>query len=416
MKPLGPYLRDLALVGAAAFVLRVAFVIVQSVWRPFDVAFVATDSALYIGLADALGSGAGYTIDGHPTAYVGPGYPMFLAPLRVAGLDTVGIGLVQSVLGAVTACAAGATAAYLPYTAGSPLSRRALVLGAAVICAVYPHLVFWTGYVLTETLFVLLVALSLLLIVASLTLQRPALALASGLAAAGAALTRSPFLAVAVVLVLWLAYLAARRAAPLAIAALFALGLASPQVLWTARNAIELGAPVLTSTHSGWVFYQANSAGSTGGSGGYLGAVDFIAIEPPAGLTEAQRDAYYYARTVDDIRADPAAYIARTGTKLWNMWRPTYDGSSVRNSVVTLATYFPLLLLGIVGAVVLARAMPVPVGAIPVMTLAIWVLLHLVVGGMIRYRLSAEYVLAITAPFGLAFLLGPLARAPSAAR
>ena len=402
---LRPFLRDLILIGIAAFVVRVAFVIVQTRFAIFDVAFVATDSQLYLLLADAVRSGAGFSLAGHPTADVGPAYPALLAALRGLGLDTLGIGIVQSLLGALTACFAAATAAYLPAIHGSRVSRRWLVVGAGTICALYPHLVFWTGYVLTETLFVFLVAGSLLLLCASAIKHRIGGAFASGLLAAAATLTRSPFLAVAFLLACWLGYAALRRGIRPAVAMFFVAGLALPVLGWTVRNVIELGAPVVTTTESGWVFYQANSAGSTGGSGGYLGAGDFRPLEPPAGLDEVHRDSFYLARTLDDIRADPAAFIARTGPKVWNMWRPTYEGSSLRNGAITIGTYVPLLLLGVIGAVALARAAAIPIGAVPLLTLAAWFVLHAVVGGMIRYRLPAELVLGIAAPFGAAALL-----------
>ena len=386
--------------------VRVAFVMLQTRFAIFDVAFVATDSQLYLALADALRSGAGFSIDGHATAFVGPAYPIVLAGLRAAGLDTLGIGMAQSLLGALTASFAAATAAYLPAIPGSRLSRRWMVLGAGAVCAIYPHLVFWTGYVLTETLFVFLVAGSLLLLFRSAIDGRVGGALASGLLAAAATLTRSPFLGVAALLVGWLGYAAFRGRVRPGVAIFFAVGLALPILGWTARNAIELGAPVITTTHSGWVFYQANSAGSTGGSGGYLGVGDFRPLEAPTDLDEVRRDSFYLARTLQDIRADPVEFIARTGPKVWNMWRPTYEGASLRNGALTLGTYIPVLVLGFLGAVALARTAALPIGAIPLLILAAWFVLHAVVGGLIRYRLPAELVLSIAAPFGAATLLG----------
>jgi hypothetical protein len=399
------FLRDLVLIGATAFVLRVIFVIVQTRFAIFDVAFVATDSQLYVLLADALRSGAGYSVDAHPTAYVGPVYPMFLSVLRAAVLDTIGIGVVQSFLGAFTACSAGAAAAFLPAIPRSRLPPRFLVVGAGFVCAVYPHFVFWTGYVLTETLFVFLLAASFLLLLASVRNQWVWGAFASGLLAAAATLTRSPLLGVALLLACWLGYAAIRGEIRPAVAALFAIGLLVPIAGWTTRNAIELGAPVVTTTHSGWVFYQANSAGSTGGSDGYLGVGDFRPLDAPSGLNEVQRDAFYLSRTLDDIRADPTAFLARTGPKIWNMWRPTYERSSLRNGAVTLGTYLPLLVLGSIGAVALARATPLPVGAVPLLLLGAWFLLHALIGGLIRYRLPAELILSVVAPFGVALLL-----------
>src|SRR2546428_8258010 len=147
-------MRELIAVGAGALAVRVGYVLAQTRFGIFDVSFVADDSALYLALARSIASGHGMTIEGAPTAYVGPVYPLFLGPLVALGADPTGIGLVQAVVGAATAILAGLLAVELSRAVGAPrLWERRAGIGAAVVAAAYPHLVFWTGYVLTETLF-----------------------------------------------------------------------------------------------------------------------------------------------------------------------------------------------------------------------------------------------------------------------
>ncbi|MCU1485737.1 MAG: hypothetical protein JWN67_2483 [Actinomycetia bacterium] len=102
---LGPVRRTpawLAVPVLLALVVRVVFVTVQSRYHVFDIAFDASDSELYRSLAQELLHHGRYAIDGTPTAWVSPGYPMLLAALAVVSTSTVFIGLVQAVLGAIT--------------------------------------------------------------------------------------------------------------------------------------------------------------------------------------------------------------------------------------------------------------------------------------------------------------------------
>lgn len=393
----------IVIVGLVAFAVRVVYVHVQTRFAPFDVSFVASDSLLYLRLAESLRSGQGFSLDGHPTAFVGPVYPLFLAVLGPLGTDPLAVGTIQSALGAATACLVAAIAARvavaLPAARGiRPESAAAL---AGCTCALYPHFVFWTGYLLTETLFAFLMASSVFGTMSAVAERRGRVAFGAGLLSALAALARPPYLAVGTVLILWMPLVGARRQVRWPLAVLFATGLALPMAAWTVRNVVELGGPVVTTTESGFVLYQANSAGSNGGSRGYLDGTDYVALEIPSGLSERERDALYLSRTLDDIRNDPATFIRRTGAKLWNMWRPTYEGSSVRNGAITLTTYVPLLVLGLVGALSVVRSAPFGATWVPLIGFCVWLGTHAIVGGMIRYRLPAELLLVPYLPFGL---------------
>lgn len=411
--------RAFVVVGTLALAVRVAYVLIQTRLAPLDVSFVASDSLFYLKLADAIRAGHGLSVGGEPTAFVGPVYPLFLAALGSVGAGPLAIGLVQAVLGAATACIAGLMALLMERgRSAGPVGRRGTwtILVAGGVCALYPHLVFWTGYVLTETLFVFLLATSAFCAMRALGEGRPALGAASGALGAIASLTRPSYLAIALVLLAWLTIAAVRGRTSRAVPILFTLALLLPLAMWTMRNAVELGGPVVTTTESGFVLYQANSADSNGGSRGYLDGKDYAPLGIPQGLGERERDGLYLARTIADIRADPGAWLLKTGPKVWNMWRPTYEGSSLRNGAITLLTYVPLLALGIVGAVGSARRDLLGPAAFPLLAFLAWAVAHAVVGGIIRYRLPAELLLIPCVPAGLALLLQAVPRSRSATR
>lgn len=400
----------LGVLAAAAFAIRAGVVIAQSKLSIFEIYFVAADSVLYLELARNLSQGLGLTLGGMPTAYVGPAYPLFLAPLLAVGLDPLGIGIVQCVLGTATVVLAALATRELALAlvpARTDAWKFALI--SAVGVTVYPHLIFWTGYVLTETLFVFLIAAALYAVVRAA--RSPALwwSGAAGLTFGLATLTRAPALVPAVLIAACWAT-ASRRPGRLIAPVVFASALALPLSLWAARNSIELGFPVVTSTESGYVFYQGNSRGATGGTRGYVDGHDFQDVEVPRGLGEVERDAFYLRRAFSDIASDPLETVRRWPAKIWNMWRPTYNDASARNTAVTLATYLPMLVLGLAGAVELARNGAHRPTAIPLVFLGTWFVAHVVVTGMIRFRLPAELVLLTIAPFGVMGLLGRLRR------
>lgn len=390
------------LVFLAALAIRATFVVVQTRFAIFDTPFLASDSRAYLNFAEGILAGRGLSIDGVPSALAGPVYPLFLAVLMRLGLGPEAIGLVQAVLGAATAVLIGVLAREYSSIAGfDPVLSRRLGLAAASAGAGYPHLILWTGYILTETLFVFLVASSLVSVFVAERTRSRKHAFMAGLLGALAALTRSALLTCGVLMFLLWLYVALRRRKGVALPLLFAVALTVPHVGWALRNFVELGAPVVTVTQSGAILYQGNAAGIGGGSTGYLDASEIPPLSIPPGLTEIERDRVYMERALHDMRADPVAAVARWPAKLWNMWRPTYEGASLRNAVAFTATYVPVLAFGLFGLFMLAVRRPtISIRQIPVIVFAAWVAMHVVLVGLIRYRVPGELILLSTAPIG----------------
>jgi len=205
----------------------------------------------YLPLARSLAAGAGFAIDGRPTAYRPPLYPMVLAPLAwsLGGRVAWGVAGLHLALGAGTIA--------LTALAGRRwgLTRAGAGL-AALVVALDPVLVSQGRSVMTETLAAFLAAWSLA------ALGRPGLrgAAAGGLILGLAGLCRPSALAVA-----GLTALAAALAPPgdrrhrLTRAIVLAAAAALPLCPWAARNALALGRPVWSTTHGGYTLYLANN-------------------------------------------------------------------------------------------------------------------------------------------------------------
>jgi 4-amino-4-deoxy-L-arabinose transferase-like glycosyltransferase len=392
--------RPVLLVGSLALFVRVLYVIVQDRAHLFDAVFVAGDSVFYLRLASAIASGAGMSLGGKPTAYVGPGYPLFLVPFVSVGADPIVVGLGQALVGAIGVAAGALTAWVLAQRYRPPWGTPSVVI-AGLLGAFYPHLVFWTGYLLTETIFVSLIAIGLMFLVLAWHREHAGAGLAAGAAFGLAAITRPPALAMLLGLAIWWLVSCVRRRTPWTSTALFLIAALMPVLAWGTRNMIELGAFITTSTESGEVFFQGNSRSSTGGSRGYVDALDYTPLVLPNDISEVERDHIYLGQALAEMREDPVRVVARWPAKIGNMWRLTYESASVRNTLITALSYPPVLIVGVVGAVLLARRDLFGPGIVPALFLVGWTTLHMLVTGMIRFRLAAEHVLIVAAPFAL---------------
>lgn len=372
-----------------ALVVRVAFVIVQIELEPFDIAFDADDTVVYRSIADNLREHGRYWYEDRPTAFVTPGYPLFLAVVYLAGRSVLLVAVVQAFVGAITVGLVAATA--------NQLAGRRAAWFAGLIAAVYPHLVFWTGYVLTETLFVFTLALAVCLLVRAVQARGDVrwASLVAGAAFGAAVLTRPMVLAFA--LPLGLVALAFTRWRRHAVAGL--VGFILIWGPWVVRNAMTMDALVVTSTESATVLYQGNNPGATGGTRGYVDTADYERLDLPRGLGEVERERRFRSAALTWMRENPREVIALAPKRLANMFRPTYAEASRLNTIVTLATYPALLVAGGAGLVLLSRRELA--GRLILVLVLTFLALHAVVTGMIRFRLPVELLLCISAGVAL---------------
>lgn len=415
-----PFLRGLLnrpaavalLVALVAFAVRALYVVAE--WK-LDLVmgeFLSGDGHLYDALATNLTSGKGYSFRGHPTAHVVPGYPLWLAFwYSVVGRDHLFIGLVQAALGGV-ACA-------LVFDMGRRIFGVAVGLLAGMICALLPELVLWTsGQILTEPLYVFLVTTAVYFLVRAIPAEAedrrpPPLwpALAAGVFIGLAALTRPVALTFGAVACLYLWRKASLRSAVLVGTAAVALMLP-----WAYRNHRVMGAPLLTSTDAGWVLYLYHNPHGTSDNGGYDPHIARPAAA--AGLSELEARRYFQREAVRYALAHPLREVELSARRFWNMWRPTYAGSSARNYLLAYLTYLPLVSLAFLGLLTLRFREP-RVGLLTLFVLY-HLVFHLLVAAELRFRFPMEPVLSLFAAATLAYLFRsffpiPLRTAPPVA-
>lgn len=219
----GPKGRAALWIFAAAFALRLGFALTT----PAPSLGVG-DQIEYTAMAHNLLDGHGFAlVPGIPTPARAPGYPVFMAAIYGAtNRSPRAVLAVQAALGAATCLL------LLWLLRETVEDEKAARLGAALLAG-YPILIYYSGRLLSETLFTFLVAGSMLLLARHLRRGKPLEAALAGLVLGAAALVRPGIvLAPWLCLILMLLYGRRRALAWLAFAAAFYLTL----VPWTMRN------------------------------------------------------------------------------------------------------------------------------------------------------------------------------------
>jgi hypothetical protein len=287
------------------------------------------DPVLYMILADFIAAGDGYrygfAADQGLTAYYPPGYPLALgAVVWLVGLlpgdpsafdVAVGLNVVLSVATIV-----------LMFVLGRRLAGPRVGLVAAGIWALWPNVVFHTGVVLTETLFLFL--LVLMLIVA---LGDRAAARSPGVARLvvvgvlfGAVLLVRPVSAVMAPFFLVLWWPNGVRAALWRLAL---VGVATVAVLvpWSIRSTAVMDDPVLLSLNLGDNLCLGHNPGATGG---FVDLEEhcYTADELRRPEAETRRNSENIDRAVTYITENPGTTLRRTPSKLRITLESDWDG------------------------------------------------------------------------------------------
>jgi len=272
-----------AAIFALALLLRLTFIATNP--RP-----LRSDEIDYDNLGWTLATTGSYATDGHPTAYRPVGYPAAIAAVyAVVGHHPAAVTIVQAVLDSATAV--------LLFLLFAGVDRRAGILAGAT-WAVLPAAILFASQLFSECLTVF--ALVLFLHLANAIEISPQRARAVGLHLGFMTLLRplvSGFFALAAPLAL-LSKNPARRVAMLAFVLV-------PIGLWAARNALVIGAPVIT-TSVGTNLFIGNRPGATGS----YAPVD-PTDAPPGGDTELTRDAAAGRAAFQSIQTAPLEAAVR---------------------------------------------------------------------------------------------------------
>ena len=284
------------------------------------------------------------TVYGAKCAFWPPVYPLFLAGLTQGNHWIVPITIAQAAVGALTAVFA--------FRLGSELFCVRVGALAGLAAALYPYYVLHDIQMQeTGLLTCLAIATIYLSVRAARTGDRNIWAL-TGLVLGVAVLTRATMLPFAVLLLAWFLIANWRRA--LLAGAVFFL-VVSP---WLFRNQLVLGAPVLA-TQTGRFLWIAHNDKTF--SHYPVGSIDDSEIEALNAIPDEERNAimvmdeidqsqYFERLGLEYIAADPLRAVSAGSVKLTTAfsWQMSPRAGGIKQ-LVYFASYFPVLLLGVLG-------------------------------------------------------------------
>ena len=389
----------LALLPLLAVLLRLAY---AATLPPRIVVTFEADPLTYDQIARNLLAGRGFSGASFyypagsdvPTAFWDALYPLFLAGIyAVAGHSVPLVRVAQAALGGV--------AVALTFWLGWRLAGRGVGLLAAAVSTAYPFFIYYSGQLLTETLFMVLI---LAVFAAGLMAEESGRAgwfLVLGLVIGLAALCRAEAYLFGLAYIAWAAWRTSpwpsapgpgplplippgghspvspigeghkdrdvRTKGPLRVrlwlAAVGLVGVAVVMAPWVARNQVTLGAPVLTTTKLGYNLYKYYHPTMTADQ--TVRTVPFPAFGDPdagpvvtapgdsaPGLSEPQREAVMRSQALEFMMADPGRTLWFMANKLVLLFKLTPSNDVNRQyaliSLLSYGTLLPFMAAGLV--------------------------------------------------------------------
>ena len=399
----GRFRAALAVLLVAAFLVRLGAAIWWDARLPAPQSFGLPDSESYWELGRQLARGGPYEFQSpERRVFRAPGYPLLLAALFSMRSDASVFS--ARVLGALLG---SATVAITVWWAAR-LFDRSTALFAGLLSTFYPGGIALSVFILSEALFCPLMLLELALWTSALTAQRVAVSLTAAAAAGGigaaAALTRPSWL-LFTPLAAVLGAVLYRRPREILISAIVLLALVIAMAPWWIRNATVTGHFVPTTLQVGVSLADGLNSRADGSSNlapvGELEARErrrLLGEQLGPGEIEYRLDQYLRRTALDWAAANPRAALRLAAIKvsrMWNIWpnEPMFRSLPLRLTV--MASYVPILVLGLLGAWQFRfLGFPVVLAWLPAVY---FTLVHAVFVGSIRYREPAMLALMVLA-------------------
>ncbi|HOK79337.1 MAG TPA: glycosyltransferase family 39 protein [bacterium] len=354
-------------------------------------AFYFDDEHEYWKMVENFLQGRGLIVGENLKAYRPPLYPLFLVLFAKFGIGLKGIRISQ--------CLISTASIYLVYCLGKRIYNKKVGILAAGISSIYPFFIFYSGFLLTETLFVFLVAWCVLSFI-KLTEKNvlPFYGFVSGGVCGLAGLCRPTmelFFPFCVLFVLCTKQEMKNKLKKMAFAiAGFILVLS----MWVIRNYIVLGKFVPGTTMGGAVFWEGNNPYSQGGPCRYF----------PEGvwqIEESKRDAVFYSLTFDCIKKDPHRFtllLWKKFIRFWNVVPNASEYSGTLYNVISVLSFGLLIPFFVLGMFVPVRNCKT---GFLIGIIAFFTIFHMIFIASIRYRIAIEPFVILFASAGFLWLV-----------
>ncbi|MCB9357802.1 MAG: hypothetical protein H6508_00825 [Calditrichaeota bacterium] len=327
--------RALQVVALGAIALRLAFIFVAQ--PPLD---AVSDAPGYDRLAHNLIEQGDFIYQQRPSAERTPVYPVFVAGVYSLGGDFRTVSYVQAVLDGGSLLLLGPIGASLGLASST-------IVAAATLAAVFPPLVQQPAYVMTESLYQILLLAAIAL---TLRLRGAGIAALCGLLWGLVVLTRPTFSYFVAILAVWIAiHKSGEWRRPLILFAVFLLALTP----WLVRNQRTLGSPVL-STFGFQNIYAFNSRlgeNDWNTTPNFLPAIRSLCASKgwgenaPLERSDVQIDSLCKSEAMKIIKAHTGRFAALSMLRVARLWGNVGYGRRASSASRAVAAFMGALLL-----------------------------------------------------------------------
>lgn len=334
-----------------------------------------------------------------PTAAIEPGYPLMLAGVfLLTGPVTGGVFLLNCLFALL-----GAWAIFRLVRDNWGWKQGLL---ASLIWSLYPYYIYYSAYAMTETIHFALLPVLALLTLRAMTSRWSGLA--SGISTGFLFLVRSTAIFLLPLQMLWLFLRRRWREALLAFC-----GFVLCCVPWVVRNEISLGSPVLMPTKGALNLWMRNNPDLLELEGIVLpGFVrdninrrDLLEYPSMDGVeTEVERSGLLMERARDFILANPVLIAYLTVLRAGSFLSPA--GGTLDHPLARMAGFVIYLPMLVMAAVEALRRRRDPAVIFLVLMFVLYLALHSLAHGGVRYRLPVDMVLMVLASLFVGRLAG----------
>lgn len=343
---------------------------------------------------------------GTPTARRPPIYPLFLSGVYfLFGHSYLAVRIIQSIIGGLTCL--------VIYFIGKKTVNKNVGFIAATISVFYPFFIYYTGYLLVETLFTFLLAVAVYWLIISA--EKPDwrnLAL-SGIFTGLAALCKPTAFAFLPFSVLgFLVIMGIRKVSTYRNIAFFLIFFIITLSPWVSRNYIVFKRIIPSATHLGSALLD----GSLLSDAQHQWRMEQEEQTNPIllkgkELNEIERNDYYTKEALTFIKQNPKYMMKLAVWKFFKFWRLyphtetiyTYEHSKTLLILISLLSYgilLPFSIVGIIFSINNWKQFTFFYGLI-----ASFTMIHLIVWSQIRYRLPIIPYMIVFAAFSLNFII-----------
>jgi len=382
------------------------------------------DEEAYWRAARSLAAGRGLVDEfGYRATYM-PAYPAFLAmfvglarPLLTARLTQAALAALAAPMAFLVARRWGRWVHSLPdrpdpgeAVPGEAVrvDRAAAVTGTLV--ALDPFLVFFSGLLLTESLFTVVLLAAWWFVLGAARAEgggRLGEAVLAGLGLTAGLLLRPSAIVPAVLAPGVVIVGRGRRTRRTATACVMVGVVVAGLFPWALRNRLTLGQWCWLTTRGGISLYDGLRRGATGASD----LAHTKTIPQVQGLSETRWDAYFRARAWEAVQDDPLRVLRLAGRKFLRTWSLTPNVETYRRGVTAVVSaVFMVVVLSTAAVGWWVHRRSVYAWCVLLGPVAGFTLLHMIFVGSVRYRVPVLPLVAVVSGVGVVHLLGRVRR------